>query len=162
MGLAVVPGYPVVQAGERSPELFAVPGFWSPWVLAIEIGRKLELCLAVLPLQLFALVAVVHHRRFVSRGWGIGFDALFTLLLTQPAIGYLGVVPVRELLLMAVRVPFQRFGSMGTERLELLIADPPQRHEKVHIDRFNPRPCPYCAILQRFVLLVYVNRPTNL
>ena len=115
MVLAVVPGYPVVQAGERSPELFAVPGFWSPWVLAIEIGRKLELCLAVLPLQLFALVAVVHHRRFVSRGWGIGFDALFTLLLTQPAIGYLGVVPVRELLLMAVRVQFQRLGGVASE-----------------------------------------------
>ena len=28
--------------------------------------------------------------------------------------------------------------SNGTERLELLIADAPQRHDKVHIDRFYP------------------------
>ena len=57
-GLAWLPRYPVIQAGEVLPELLAVPGFRSPWVLAIEVGGKLELGLAVLALQLFALVGV--------------------------------------------------------------------------------------------------------
>ena len=62
MGLGSVPGYPVVQAWELEPELFSVPSFGPPWELPVEVGRKLELGLAVLPLQLFALITVAYHR----------------------------------------------------------------------------------------------------
>ncbi len=50
-GLAWLPGYPVIQTGEVQPELLSVPGFRSPWVLAIKVGGKFELGLAVLALQ---------------------------------------------------------------------------------------------------------------
>ena len=49
-GLAWSPRDPVIQTGEVLPELLAVPGFRSPWVLAIEVSGKLELGLAVLAL----------------------------------------------------------------------------------------------------------------
>ena len=161
-GLAWLPRYPVVQTGEVLPELLAVPGFRSPWVLAIEVGGKLELGLAVLALQLFALVAVTYYRRCVGGGWRSSADALFTQLLTQAAIGYLGVVQVRELLLVGVSVPSQRLGAMGAERLELLIADAPQRHQEMHIDGFDPRPGADSPILLRLILLMDIDSASHL
>ena len=41
---------------------------------------------------------------------------------------------------------------MGAERLELLIADAPQRHKEMHVDGFNPRPGPHGSIFPRLVL----------